>query len=54
MTKRNRSPDGKTQREMSRLHMEKTATIIFSTCKDRSAQDKWDENNLKTRLLVII
>lgn len=25
-----------------------------SNCKDRNTQDKWDESNLKTRLLMII
>ena len=35
-------------------HMEKTAMTTFNICKDRSTQDKWDENNLKTRLLMII
>ena len=34
--------------------MVKIAMTTFNTLSDRDTQDKWDENNLKTRLLVII
>ncbi len=39
---------------MNLQHMARIVMIIFSSYKDRSTQSKWDVNNLKTRLLMII
>lgn len=39
---------------MNLQHMAKIVMIIFSSYKDRNAKDKWNDNNLRERLLVLI